>query len=195
MENLKKTEAKRFRFSFILILVFATAAVFSQGRKTINFDANWQFTKGEIAGAEKPTFNDKAWRTLDVPHDWSIEGAYDRENPSARGGGYLPTGIGWYRKTFQLDATDANKILTIEFDGVMANSDVWINGKHLGKRPYGYISFTYDLTPYLNFGKEKTNVIAVRADNSVQPASRYYTGAGIYRHVRLVAVNPTHFKH
>ncbi|HQE35136.1 MAG TPA: glycoside hydrolase family 2 TIM barrel-domain containing protein [Flavobacterium alvei] len=195
MENLKKTEAKRFRFSFILILVFATAAVFSQGRKTINFDANWQFTKGEIAGAEKPTFNDKAWRTLDVPHDWSIEGAYDRENPSARGGGYLPTGIGWYRKTFQLDATDANKILTIVFDGVMANSDVWINGKHLGKRPYGYISFTYDLTPYLNFGKEKTNVIAVRADNSVQPASRYYTGAGIYRHVRLVAVNPTHFKH
>jgi len=195
MENLKKTETKRFRFSFILILVFATAAVFSQGRKTINFDANWQFTKGEIAGAEKPTFNDKAWRTLDVPHDWSIEGAYDRENPSARGGGYLPTGIGWYRKTFQLDATDANKILTIEFDGVMANSDVWINGKHLGKRPYGYISFTYDLTPYLNFGKEKTNVIAVRADNSVQPASRYYTGAGIYRHVRLVAVNPTHFKH
>ena len=195
MENLKKTEAKRFRFSFILILVFATAAVFSQGRKTINFDANWQFTKGEIAGAEKPTFNDKAWRTLDVPHDWSIEGAYDRENPSARGGGYLPTGIGWYRKTFQLDATDANKILTIEFDGVMANSDVWINGKHLGKRPYGYISFTYELTPYLNFGKGKTNVIAVRADNSVQPASRYYTGAGIYRHVRLVAVNPTHFKH
>ena len=193
MENLKKTEAKR--FSFILILVFVTTAVFSQGRKTINFDANWQFTKGEIAGAEKPTFNDKAWRTLDVPHDWSIEGAYDRENPSARGGGYLPTGIGWYRKTFQLDATDANKILTIEFDGVMANSDVWINGKHLGKRPYGYISFTYELTPYLNFGKGKTNVIAVRADNSVQPASRYYTGAGIYRHVRLVAVNPTHFKH
>ncbi len=185
---------KNFKFCLLSFFVIVTA-VFSQGRKTINFDANWQFTKGEIAGAEKPNFNDKTWRTLDVPHDWSIEGPYDRENPTARGGGYLPSGIGWYRKTFKVDAADATKLFTIEFDGVMANSDVWINGTHLGKRPYGYISFSYDLTPYLNFGKDKTNTIAVRADNSIQPASRYYTGAGIYRHVRLVAVNKTHFKH
>jgi len=185
---------KNFKFCLLSFFVIVTA-VFSQGRKTINFDANWQFTKGEIAGAEKTAFNDKAWKTLDVPHDWSIEGPYDRENPTARGGGYLPAGIGWYRKTFQLDEADSKKLFSIEFDGVMANSDVWINGKHLGKRPYGYISFAYDLTPYLNFGKGKNNVIAVRADNSIQPASRYYTGAGIYRHVRLVAVNPTHFKH
>ncbi|MES2240164.1 MAG: glycoside hydrolase family 2 TIM barrel-domain containing protein [Bacteroidota bacterium] len=184
----------KFRFCLLYCLLIATT-VFSQGRKTINFDANWQFTKGEITGAEKPAFNDKTWRTLDVPHDWSIEGPYDRENPTARGGGYLPAGIGWYRKTFTVDAADANKLFSIEFDGVMANSDVWINGTHLGKRPYGYISFAYDLTPYLNFGKGKTNVIAVRADNTIQPASRYYTGAGIYRHVRLVAVNKTHFKH
>jgi len=194
MNNLKKTGVHQFRFGLLLTLVFATTAVFSQGRKTINFDTNWQFTKGEILGAETPTFDDKAWRTLNVPHDWSIEGPYDRENPTSRGGGYLPAGIGWYRKSFQVDATDANKTFTIEFDGVMANSDVWINGTHLGKRPYGYISFIYDLTPYLNFGKDKTNVIAVRADNSIQPASRYYTGAGIYRHVRLIAVNATHFK-
>jgi len=181
-------------YSLLFFLAFTTT-VFAQVRKAINFDANWQFTKGETAGAEKAAFNDKTWKTLDVPHDWSIEGPYDRENPSARGGGYLPSGIGWYRKTFQLDEADSKKLFSIEFDGVMANSDVWINGKHLGKRPYGYISFAYDLTPYLNFGKGKNNVIAVRADNSTQPASRYYTGAGIYRHVRLVAVNPTHFKH
>ncbi|GGA86315.1 hypothetical protein GCM10008015_28780 [Flavobacterium palustre] len=181
-------------YSLLFFLAFTTT-VFAQVRKTINFDANWQFIKGEIAGAEKLDFNDKSWRTLDVPHDWSIEGPYDRENPTARGGGYLPAGIGWYRKTFQLDEADSKKLFSIEFDGVMANSEVWINGKHLGKRPYGYISFVYDLTPYLNFGKGKNNVIAVRADNTIQPASRYYTGAGIYRHVRLVAVNKTHFKH
>jgi len=180
--------------SLLFFLAFATT-IYAQGRQTINFDANWQFTKGEITGAEKPEFNDKSWRTLNVPHDWSIEGPYDRENPTARGGGYLPAGIGWYRKTFKVDAADANKLFSIEFDGVMANSDIWINGTHLGKRPYGYISFAYDLTPYLNFGKDKTNTIAVRADNTIQPASRYYTGAGIYRHVRLVAVNKTHFKH
>nr|WP_315196171.1 glycoside hydrolase family 2 TIM barrel-domain containing protein [uncultured Flavobacterium sp.] len=195
MNDFKKTKTQRFILSFLFILVFTTTAVFSQGRKTISFDASWQFSIGEIADAEKPAFNDKTWRTLNVPHDWSIEGPYDRENPSARGGGYLPTGIGWYRKSFELDTVDTAKTFTVEFDGVMANSDVWINGKHLGKRPYGYISFTYDLTPYLNFGKGKTNVIAVRADNTIQPASRYYTGAGIYRHVRLVAVNATHFKH
>ncbi|MBC7845317.1 MAG: glycoside hydrolase family 2 protein [Flavobacterium sp.] len=178
----------------LLFLFLALATnVFSQARKVINFDSGWQFTLGDVPGAEKAAFNDTQWRKLNVPHDWSIEGAYDRENPSSRGGGYLPTGIGWYRKTFTVDKTDAKKMSSIEFDGVMANSDVWINGKHLGKRPYGYISFAYDLTPYLNF--DKANVIAVRADNSIQPASRYYTGAGIYRHVRLVTVNPTHFKH
>lgn len=195
MKIFKTQNANPLAISLLILFAFATTSLFAQARKTINFDANWQFVKGEMTGAEKPTFNDKAWKTLDVPHDWSIEGPYDRENPSARGGGYLPTGIGWYRKTFKLETSDANKQFSIEFDGVMANSDVWINGKHLGKRPYGYISFVYELTPYLNFGKGKTNVIAVRADNSIQPASRYYTGAGIYRHVRLVAVNPTHFKH
>lgn len=99
---------KNFKFCLLSFFLMALTA-FSQGRKTINFDANWQFTKGEIAGAEKSDFNDKTWRTLDVPHDWSIEGPYDRENPTARGGGYLPSGIGWYRKTFQLDEADSKK--------------------------------------------------------------------------------------
>ena len=190
MNNLK---TKQLPIALLLLFLAVTIDGFSQARKIINFDNDWKFTKGEVTSAETPSFDDAKWRTLNVPHDWSIEGPYDKTNPSARGGGYLPTGIGWYRKTFQMDKSNAKKIVTIEFDGVMANSDVWINGKHLGKRPYGYVSFAYDLTPYLNF--DKPNVIAVRADNSIQPASRYYTGAGIYRHVRLVSVNPTHFKH
>ncbi|MFV8375073.1 sugar-binding domain-containing protein [Flavobacterium sp. GSP11] len=175
---------KHLPFTFLLLFLALATDGFSQARKVTNFDSGWQFIKREVPGAEKPLFNDTQWRKLDVPHDWSIEGPYDRDNTSGRGGGYLPTGIGWYRKTFEMNAADAKKICTIEFDGIMANSEVWINGKHLGKRPYGYTSFTYDLTPYLSFGK--ANVIAVRADNSIQPASRYYTGAGIYRHVRLV---------
>ncbi|WP_281299341.1 glycoside hydrolase family 2 TIM barrel-domain containing protein [Flavobacterium limnophilum] len=193
MNHFKTKHYKLLTLAFLLLFLATATNVFSQARKTINFDNNWQFIKEDVSGAEKPSFNDAQWTKLNVPHDWSIEGPYDRANPSGRGGGYLPTGIGWYRKTFTVDKADAQRICTIEFDGVMANSDVWINGKHLGKRPYGYTSFAYDLTPYLNF--DKPNVIAVRADNSIQPASRYYTGAGIYRHVRLVTVNPTHFKH
>jgi beta-galactosidase len=193
MTYFKTNPSGKLQLTFLLLFLALATNVFSQARKEINFDNGWQFTLGDISGAEKPSFNDTQWRKLNVPHDWSIEGAYDRANPSSRGGGYLPTGIGWYRKTFTVDKADAKKICTIEFDGVMANSDVWINGKHLGKRPYGYASFSYDLTPYLNY--DKPNVIAVKADNSVQPASRYYTGAGIYRHVRLVTVNSTHFKH
>jgi beta-galactosidase len=191
--NKKMNYFKKKYLPFNLLLLFLATNGFSQARKVTNFDNGWQFIKGEVAGAENPSFDDAQWRKLNVPHDWSIEGSYDRDNTSGRGGGYLPTGIGWYRKTFEMNTADAKKICTIEFDGIMANSEVWINGKYLGKRPYGYTSFNYDLTPYLNSGK--ANVIAVRADNSIQPASRYYTGAGIYRHVRLVSVNPTHFKH
>lgn len=180
----------------LALLALATllaVQVQSQVRKITPFDSNWKFTREDAPGAEKPSFDDVKWRSLDVPHDWSIEGAYDQSNPTARGGGYLPAGTGWYRKTFTLTEADAGKLHSIEFDGVMANSDVWINGVHLGKRPYGYISFSYDLSKHLNYGKGKVNVIAVRADNTIQPASRYYTGAGIYRHVRLVSVGQVHF--
>jgi len=159
-----------------------------------SFDTNWKFIKEDINGAEQTAFNDAAWRSLNVPHDWSIEGPYDRANTTGRGGGFLPGGIGWYRKTFSLSETEAKNKVFIEFDGVMANSDVWINGYHLGKRPNGYASFQYELTGHLNFGN-KANIIAVRADNSVQPASRWYTGAGIYRHVRLVVTQPIHVAH
>jgi beta-galactosidase len=165
-----------------------------QSRKIISFDTDWKFILQDAKGAEQNEFNDGAWRSLSVPHDWSIEGPYDRNNATGRGGGYLPCGVGWYRKTFTLNETDAQQKIFIEFDGVMANSDVWINGYHLGKRPNGYVSFEYELSSHLNFGK-KENVIAVRADNTVQPASRYYTGAGIYRHVWLNITNPVHVAH
>jgi len=175
----------------IISCCLLTTAHAQQSRRIISFDADWKFIKEDVAGAEQTGFNDAAWRSVSVPHDWSIEGPYDRNNPTGRGGGYLPSGIGWYRKTFTLENNDLLQLANIEFDGVMANSEVWINGFHLGKRPNGYASFQYELLGHLNYGGKK-NVIAVRADNSVQPASRYYTGAGIYRHVRLVFTDPVH---
>ncbi len=180
---------------FLLLLCSTNYAQNQSPRFTRSFDSTWKFIKQDVPGAEQSSFNDASWRTLNVPHDWSIEGPYVENNTTGRGGGYLPDGIGWYRKTFYLPRPDKNKKVFIDFDGVMANSDVWINGYHLGKRPYGYSSFEYDLTGHLNFGKDKKNIIAVRADNSIQPASRWYTGAGIYRHVRLVITNPVHIAH
>jgi beta-galactosidase len=174
-------------------LFIALPAQAQTGRVTTSFDPGWQFLKADAKGAELPGFADAGWKTVAAPHDWSIEGPYDKANPSGRGGGYLPSGVSWYRKHFTLQAGEAGRRVRIEFDGVMANSDVWINGVHLGKRPYGYANFSYDLSRHLKFGKGFDNVIAVRTDTSVQPASRYYTGAGIYRHVKLVSTAPVHF--
>jgi beta-galactosidase len=162
-------------------------------RTTVSFDAGWLFFKGDAASAQTSSFNDSSWRKLDVPHDWSIEGPFDKDNSTRGSGGFLPAGVGWYRKHFTLSADSKNKRVFIEFDGVMANSDVWINGFHLGKRPYGYVSFSYELTEHVNFGGD--NVLAVRADTSAQPASRWYSGAGIYRHTRLVTTEAVHFEH
>jgi beta-galactosidase len=181
------------RVSSALLLAGFSISALADGRVSTSFDADWRFFKGDAKGAQATAFNDGAWRPLSVPHDWSIEGPYDQANPTSRGGGYLPAGVGWYRKRFTLPAEEAKRRVRIEFDGVMANSEVWINGKLLGKRPYGYSSFSYDLSPYLKFGKGQANVLAVRADNEVQPASRYYTGAGIYRHVRMVSTEPVQF--
>ncbi len=165
----------------------------SPARINASFDNDWRFLKADATGAEQSNFDDAAWRKLDVPHDWSIEGPFDKDNPTGGAGGFLPAGVGWYRKHFTLPADYAHRRrVFIDFDGVMANSDVWINGFHLGQRPFGYISFRYELTGHLNFGNDKPNVLAVRADNSNQPASRWYSGAGIYRHVRLVATDAVH---
>ena len=157
-------------------------------------DAGWRFSRGDFAGAERPAFDDAAWRTLDVPHDWSIEGPFDPSNPAGGAGAFLPAGVGWYRRHLQLPAGPAGQRLFVEFDGVMANSDVWINGTHLGRRPFGYVGFRYELPARaLRRGPDADNVLAVRCMDADQPASRWYTGAGIYRHVRLLALNPVHF--
>jgi beta-galactosidase len=159
-------------------------------RRRINFDRGWRFYKGDDKQAKAPAYDESDWRTLDLPHDWTIEGPYDKDDPSAARGGYLPCGIGWYRKTFRLTPAWQGKKVFIEFDGIYMNSDVWINGQHLGHRPYGYISFRYDLTPHLR--RDGDNVLAVRVDNSLQPSSRWYSGSGIYRHVWLTATDPLH---
>jgi beta-galactosidase len=155
-----------------------------------NFDRGWRFHKGDSSGAEVPKFSDADWRLLDLPHDWSIEGPFDEKEPSSFCGAYLPTGIGWYRKRFRLPNSYKNKKLTIEFDGVYELSEVWINGHFLGKRPYGYVPFFYDLTPYVTLGGE--NVIAVKVDNSRQTNCRWYSGSGIYRHTWLLSTNKIH---
>ena len=173
--------------TFLVISISAMAA----GRTTISFDSGWRFLKADAPGAERPEFDDASWRKVDVPHDWSIEGPFDRNNPTGGAGAFLPAGVGWYRRHFTLNPALAGQPVFVEFDGVMGNSEVWINGFRLGKRPYGYVSFAYEMTDHLNFGNQD-NVLAVKADNSLQPASRWYAGAGIYRHVRLVAQGAVH---
>jgi beta-galactosidase len=153
------------------------------------FDLGWRFSLGDAPGAEKPTFDDSTWRTLDLPHDWSIEGPYDEKAPSGGSGGYLPTGIGWYRKTFNVPEAQRGLHVAIQFDGIYEHSTVWVNGHEAGSRPYGYSSFQYDITQDLNYG-ETPNEIAVRVDNSQQPNSRWYSGSGIFRHTWLVITDP-----
>jgi beta-galactosidase len=158
----------------------------------INFDFNWKFMQQEVVSAENPAFIDNDWRVLNLPHDWSIEGTYkETENGTDWQSGYLPAGIGWYRKTFDLNSSWKDKQIQIMFEGAYLNSDVWINGHHLGHRPNGYISFYYDMTPYL---KQKNNVIAVRLDHSKPLTGRWYTGSGIYRSVYLLVHSKTHIE-
>lgn len=181
---------KRFLYSILLFLAVTT--IHSNAREVINFNKEWKFSLDVKEGVNPvlKEYDDSGWRTLDVPHDWAIEGDFDEHNPSGTGGGALPGGIGWYRKSFKVSEKDRGQVFRIEFDGVYMNSSVWINGHLLGTRPYGYISFSYDMTPYINWDGE--NVIAVKVDNSDQPNSRWYSGCGIYRDVRMVKLNPVH---
>jgi beta-galactosidase len=161
-------------------------------RQRLAMDPGWRFVLGDPAGAERPAFDDHTWRRVDLPHDWSIEGTPERDAPAGGRGGYVPTGTGWYRKAFRMPAGARGRVAWLEFDGVYQLADVWINGFHLGQRPYGYSGFAYDITDHLVRG---VNVVAVRVDNSHQPNSRWYTGSGIYRHVWLTLVDPLHVGH
>jgi beta-galactosidase len=159
----------------------------SAARIRESFDFGWKFLKGDSPGAQQPEFPDSAWRAVDLPHDWSIEGPFGEQEKAQ---GSLPTGVGWYRKRFRLPESYKDRTVLIEFDGIYQNSEVWINGQYLGKRPYGYIAFSYDLSPHLKAGGD--NVIAVKVDNSRQPNCRWYSGSGIYRHTWLLATNQMH---
>ncbi|SMP73244.1 beta-galactosidase [Neorhodopirellula lusitana] len=154
-----------------------------------SFDKGWRFVQRDVSGGEQVDLDDSTWRVLDVPHDWAFEADYSRDAAQRDTGGYKPGGIGWYRKQFEVPAEWQNKRVSIHFDGVYMNSEVWINGHRLGKRPYGYIPFHYDLTEYLQPGE---NVVAVRVDNSLEPSARWYHGCGIYAHVNLQATAPIH---
>jgi len=190
--------------------------------RNLNFNSDWKFSLGDIENAQNLEFNDETWTSLHLPHDWSIEAGYTPPLPvnkntssvaeasknnnnlpsgvsairvnefrkTASSTGFVPGGVGWYRKSFALNEDDKNKNISIEFDGIYTRSKVWINGHYLGFRPNGYISFNYNLTPYLHF--DKPNVIAVRVDHSNYVDSRWYTGSGIYRNVRLVKRNAIH---
>ncbi|MGN6196777.1 MAG: beta-galactosidase GalB [Ginsengibacter sp.] len=173
-----------------LFTIVANSDAYTQIRKA-DFDNSWKFNLDSVNNYSEQNINDNNWRTLNLPHDWSIEGKFSKDNPATPAGGALPGGIGWYRKTFTIPVSEKGKSFYIRFDGVYKNSEVWINGKPLGMRPNGYITFQYDLTPYLKYGNEK-NVIAVKVDNSKQPNSRWYSGSGIFRNVWLITVNKLH---
>ncbi|MCM1138339.1 MAG: DUF4982 domain-containing protein [Duncaniella sp.] len=170
--------------------VAANFLVSASDSRALPFNDGWRFVLSDSKEYSNPDFNDTSWRKLSLPHDWAIEGDFSKDNPSGTGGGALPGGVGWYRKTFTLPPEQKDKELYIDFDGAYMNSTVYINGHELGTRPYGYASFSYDMTPYLN--REGDNVIAVRVDNAEQPNSRWYSGCGIYRNVWIRALNPVH---
>ena len=173
----------------LMLVVNACANADASAPRSANFDEGWKFNLGDSAAYSQPDFNDSSWRSLNLPHDWAIEGDFSKENPSGTGGGALPGGIGWYRKTFTVPGYKEGEKVYIDFDGAYMNTTVYINGHELGRRPYGYASFSYDITPWL---KEGDNVIAVKVDNSDQPNSRWYSGCGIYRHVWLRKLDAIH---
>jgi beta-galactosidase len=175
-------------FLLLLSSTEVNAVKSKSDREIQNFNSSWKFYKGDISGGEKPDLDDRKWRNLDLPHDWSVEGPFSREYASSTG--FLPGGTGWYRKTFHVASDKKNRKMFINFGGVYNNSEVWINGHYLGKRPNGYISFQYDLTPYISF--ESDNIIAVKVDHSKFGDSRWYTGSGIYRDVNLIFAPKVH---
>lgn len=194
----------------ILILLAAAAALLcgcreeAGPRSVEDFNFGWRFKLGDSPDFDYTNFDkeglrwasadldDSEWRSLHLPHDWSVEGEFSALNPSTPSGGALPGGVGWYRKTFETpEGAGEGKCVSVEFDGVFMNSTVYVNGRSLGTRPYGYSSFSYDITPLLN-PEGDDNIIAVRCDNNDQPNSRWYAGCGIYRNVRLVTTGRTH---
>jgi beta-galactosidase len=180
------------------LFILALFAIFSCNKKStdfetrkVSFNSDWNFHLNDSIIDKDTIGTSTKWRKLNVPHDWSIETKFDEKSPAGYGGGSLNGGLGWYKKTFKVGAKDSTKITSITFDGVYRNSEVWVNGHYLGKRPNGYIGFQYDMSPYLNYG-DKNNEIIVKVDNSKQPNSRWYSGSGIFRNVWLETTDKLH---
>ena len=181
----------KLRITVVLLALVGALNSWSQGfgnRELIN--ADWYFNLGDIKYGGSEYFDHSEWRKLELPHDWSVEAVASPELASCTG--YLPGGIGWYRKDLDIPKVQNGNKVYIYFEGIYNNSEVFINGKWIGKRPNGYVSFMYELTPYLKFGGR--NVLAVRVDHSQDADSRWYTGSGIYRDVYLVYANPVHIR-
>ena len=187
-------------FMFLFLLSSCNKETSSYGRETL-FNDNWKFIRSDVKGAEQPGFDDSQWRVVHLPHDYSIEdlppaegvkqvGPFSELSPGGISTGHVMGGTAWYRKHFKLDKSDAGKLVKVLFDGIYMNSDVWLNGHHLGSYPYGYTAFSFDLTPHLNKAGEE-NVLAVQVKNEGKN-SRWYSGSGIYRDVKLIKTNPLH---
>jgi beta-galactosidase len=185
---------KHFIKSFLLLLaVIGMAVQAAEQNKTVRrrekINADWKFIKEDVENAQAFDFDDSNWRQLNVPQDWAIEGPFTKE-VSFRGG-YLPyPGVGWYRKTLKVPSD--TECVRLEFDGVMCGAKVWLNGEYIGRWPYGYSSFSFDLTEHVQPGQK--NVLAVRLENQ-DYSSRWYPGSGIYRNVWLTFTRPVHVKH
>jgi beta-galactosidase len=192
-------------FSKIVLIVIAVMFISgcemfktdANPRQKILFDFDWKFYRGDVENGQVADFNDSTWRTLDLPHDWSIEDIPGTNSPFdsaaiwAIDGGYLTGGIGWYRKTFEVPENIAGKKLSFYFEGIYMNADVWLNGTHLGNHPYGYTAFEYDISELVKTGEK--NILAVQVKNEGRN-SRWYSGSGIYRHVWLKVTEPVHVK-
>jgi len=172
---------------FLFILMAQPLIVEAQQAGKELFNDDWMFHKGDMS-LDEAMGDDAGWKQVNVPHDWSIEGPFSPE--WASGTGFLPGGIGWYQKIFNINDYKESKGYAIYFDGIYKNSEVWINGHFLGKRPNGFIPFQYDLTPFL---KTNNNTIIVKVDHSDYGDSRFYTGSGIYRNVYMITLQEHHF--
>ena len=172
-----------------MILLSASQAATPHARELFDFD--WRFANGNVENGDSPSLDDSQWQPVDLPHDFSIYGPFDKDAPGGKPNGFRPLGIGWYRKSFKTSASFDGKRVLINFEGIYRAPKVWLNGVLVAESLNGYRGFVCDLTPHLR-PEGETNVIAVRADNSLPDTSRWYTGGGIYRHVWLRVLGDVH---
>lgn len=192
MRSLKTMPLRRFVMASLLPAVLVACSNPSSVRSRESFVGDWRFALADSTGfpdAYEVDYDASGWRLLDLPHDWAIEGDFAQDNPSGVGGGALPGGMGWYRKSFNVSEQDLRGRVFLEFDGIYMNGTVFVNGIKEGQRPYGYSSVVYDVTADLKVGE---NVVAVRVDNTDQPNSRWYSGCGIYRNVWMTKMGNVH---